>query len=131
MHQRIADRELTRAVGIPKEETIEVLNDLVVPGQLAFLDEKAQRRGGEHLRVRSDGKQGIRVHAIVLALLEDPETLREDHLFSIDNRHGDAGHRPLYARRLHPVCPALEVRLRAGHRRGEQAPRRHREHEND
>ena len=62
VHQQIANRQLARDERIPHLEPRQVAHDRRVPLDLALLDQQAERRRGEDLRVGRDAEQRAGVH---------------------------------------------------------------------
>lgn len=75
MDQQIADRHLRCDVRIRQTEPRQILNNRRVPLELAFVDERSQRRCGEDFRVGRDAEERLvvnhrrladRLHAVAL-----------------------------------------------------------------
>ena len=59
--QQVADRHLARDPGIVHLEAGQVVDDLVVPAELALVDQDRERRGGERLAGRSGHEDRVGV----------------------------------------------------------------------
>ena len=106
VNQQVADRQLARHVRVVHLEPRQVVDDGRVPLQLALLDEQAERRGGEHLRVRRDAEQRPRVDRRRVAQLAHAVALGDDHLVVFHDGQADAGD---VERLHHALDEAVEV----------------------
>jgi hypothetical protein len=62
MDQQIENGHLARDPGIMHAEVGKMIDDLVVPAELALVHQDRQRRGGEGLAGGAGGEDGVRVH---------------------------------------------------------------------
>ncbi len=117
VREQVPDRELARDPGVVHAKAGQVVDHLVVPADLAFLDEDGERRAHEGLRRRADLEQRVRVHRLARAELPDAVAARERHLAVLDDGDGGAGH----LRGFHDRLDArVEILRRRGEREGRQ-----------
>ena len=90
--QEVADREFAGHVRVRHPKVRQVVDHLVVPVELARIDEDRDRGGRERLRVRADRELRIRIDHRGLAELAHAVALRKDELAILDDANGDAGH---------------------------------------
>jgi hypothetical protein len=90
--QQVADRELARHVRVVEPEVRQVVDDLVIPVDLALVDEQREGRRRERLRVRRDAKEGIGVDLAGLAQFAHAVAAGKDDLAVLDDAHRHAGH---------------------------------------
>ena len=98
--QQIADRHLAGDPRIVHTEPRDVVDHLVVPAELALIDEDGDRRRGERLAGRAGLEDRVGVDLGGLAELADAPALGERGLAMLDDRDGDAGRAGLLAQRL-------------------------------
>ena len=122
--EQVADRHLARDPRVVHAEVGHVVDDLVVPLDLALVDQRRERRVGERLAGRSGGEDRVGVDRLVGGDVAHAPALRERDLAVLDDGDGDAGRAELLAQLLDAL---LEARPAARHRRRrqrEQAQRR-------
>src|SRR5690606_233388 len=85
--------------------------DLVVPVQLALVDQDPERGGGDRLAGRASGEDGVGVDARVLTELADAIASRKRDLATFDDRDGHARHAVLFQYRF-------DMRVESGWRCG-------------
>jgi hypothetical protein len=95
MRQEIAHGDLAGQVGILELQRGQVLDDGVVPLQLALVDEHAHQRRRHRLRRRSDREERVLVRRIALAELPHAEALRKRNGSVFDDGDSQAGHLPV------------------------------------
>ena len=109
MRQEIADRQLTRPVSVIETKLGEVIDDAIVPAQLALVDERGQKCGGEGLGVRGDGEERLRIDRRRIAERPDAESLGENDTAVFHDGDRGAGHFVCRERLLRVVRERLEV----------------------
>ena len=85
MNEQIAHRHLARHPRIPHAEIGHMVDDLVVPFQLALVDQDGERGDGEGLARRAGAEDRVRADALGLADLAHAPALRERRLAILDD----------------------------------------------
>ena len=100
VNEQVADRHLARDPRIPHAEIRHVVDDLVVPLDLAFVDQRRERSVGEGLAGRSGEEDRVGIDRLVGRDVAHAPALRQRHLAILDDGDGDARHAELLAQLL-------------------------------
>ena len=114
--EQVADRHLARDPRIPHAEVGHVVDDLVVPLDLAFVDQRRERGVGERLAGRSGEEDRVGVDRLVGGEVAHAPAVRERDLAVLDDGDGHSGHAELpcaAARRAARSRPAARPRAAA------------------
>ncbi len=88
VHEQVAHRDLARDPGVVHSKVGEVIDDAVVPADLAFLDQDRERRGRKSLGRRADLEQRVGADGLRRAQLAHAVTAGEGHLAVLHDRDG-------------------------------------------
>ena len=117
--QQVADRDLARDPRIVHAEPRHMLDNRIVPRNLALIDEHRQRGGGHRLAGRSRLKDGFGVDRRALAQLSHAPAARQRRPAVLDDRDRHADRADLLAQRLDAVADVGGRLGPGGHRKGE------------
>ena len=115
VHEQVAHGHLVGHPCVVHAEPRDVVDDLVVPLDLAVVDQHRERGGGDRLAGRSGRKDGVGVHALGRTELAHAVAFREHGLAVLHDRD----RQPRHAVRLHG---GLHARVEVGRLRGECGP---------
>src|SRR5215468_8574207 len=107
MHQQVADGHLAGDPRVVHLEVRQMIDYLVVPTDLALIDEDGERCDRDGLAGRAGRKNRVRIDAIGLPECFDTEAFGEDDPIVLDDRDGHPGHADLRACRFRTL---LETR---------------------
>ncbi len=110
MHQQVADRHLARDPGVVHPEIRQVIDDRVVPVDLALVHEDRERGGREGLRGRTDLEQRVGVDRLRGVEAADAVSAGERDLAVLDDCDGGARHALLFHHRLDAGVEAFRRR---------------------
>src|SRR4051795_12548372 len=125
MNEQVADRHLARDPWIPHAEVGHVVDDLVVPFDLARVGECRERRIGEGLHSRASEEDRIGVYRLVGRDVADAPAARKGRLAVFDDRDRDSRHAELLAEffdalieawRWRGICARCEHQAHCGER---------------
>ena len=109
VHQQIPNGQLARDPRVPHLKPRHVSDDRRVPLDLPCVDEDPECRRCEHLRVRRDAEQGLRVHRSRIAQRSHAVPPGDDDPSILDDREREPGDFERLQRFLHD---SVEVRRR-------------------
>ena len=112
MDEQVADRHLARDPRVPHAEVGHVVDDLVVPLDLALVDQRRERGIGEGLAGRSGEEDRVGVDRLVGGDVANAPALRERDLAVLDDRDGDARNAELLAQLLDALVEARRAARR-------------------
>ena len=91
MREQVANRHVRREVRIGELEFGQMLDDRIVPFELAVINERGQAGGGERFGAGGDGEAGVGRDLAVRAELADAVAAGEDDFAVFDDGQGHAG----------------------------------------
>lgn len=117
--EQVAHRHLVGDPRVVHAEPRHVVDDLVVPVQLAVVDEHGKRGGGDRLAGRTGGEDRVGVHALGRTEAAHAVALGQRTLAVLDDRDRHA---------RHAMCPhrGVDARIQVRGRRGECGTRQQR-----
>ena len=91
MREQVADGHFVRDVGIVHDEAGQTLVDRIVPRELAFIDQRGQRSGGESFCVGADAEHRELVDGIGVSQFAHAITFSDDNFAVFHDGDGHAG----------------------------------------
>ena len=119
MHQQVANRHLARDPRVVHLKPGQVIDDLVVPADLALIDEDGEVGDRERLAGRAGRENRVRINRVRCSKFSHAVTFGERDLAILDN-----GDRHSRSTDLLAQCfrPSIEIRWRSGN--GNRADRK-------
>lgn len=90
MNEQVPDRHLASDPRIPHSEIRHVVDDLIVPADLAFIDQRRERSVRERLAGRTGEEDGVGIDRLVCADVANAPPVSKGDLAVLDNGDADA-----------------------------------------